>query len=974
MATSWSVTTYRDPEKIDISALGNAMQYKQQNYNINVAETQQLINQYAGTDLLRDVDKEYFGERLNTLTNYINQSGTRDWSRKSIANEIQSYVSTALDKNVISAIASTNAFRKQQAEIEDLKKNKPDQYSMQNEWFATKDLQRYMKSGQVGDSYNAQSYVPYTDVKDVILKNADKLKEFGMEHYTSPIGGNSYFRMIGTFEKVDPETAKQYLSTIMDTKVMNQLFIDGQYSYKDVPPEKVKQQYSDRLDNYTKVYDERLTELRTLMNGSTKDKKAEYQKQISILEGNKNELSKSKNLDISKEGMSDYLYRSDFENKWTGFLSYNRLKDWKMDQTGFEMAKFTTDISMKNRTHDMDVMKFKADEQYRRDKMAQDDMHHLASMASKGMKGDGTLDPNNQNSGLIMTDDAKELAEEVRANPFTTVKKSYDSNYGSLITNVGGELKAELAKPENAAIRKKLGENNPEQIAAMMINSPGQTRYLYNLLSSNSKKIVDATISSKQQLQDQYINLDSVSKDIGEWANALTSGKTKDSTKDHVRRSIAGMTLDSEGNVVKGDVLAGTDKYSQAARKIAVINQHLMSGVSTDEAAKFRELAKNELVGTGMSAKKATEALDKLVFKKNYDGFLEGAGQLLSSAPIVRETITGVLGIGQGIYNALNYDTDDKSTIADDFIKYSSKEGQIGNSMGAGALLQDKFLNFVRRNEDINSIGNNDIDGSKLSFKPTELLTRIKTNMSAMDEKIASNATTVFNKSANFNTGTDFGKAVQPALLAQLPIGTEIQKDSNIKVSIDRETGIANIIASVKNGKEYEATPFQIKASDLPQSVLSQISTAEQNSVYSASNPYSVKYNTETELPDSREEWSKGIEMLPASQRTEAYRNPPTTKDDILNKLDMAWTKDLVDQNMAEIKKIMDTPVQVSLIPDQGQWTTVVKQGDIELMRQPTSYETYNPDLTEKALSGITTSAIEERLNNLLSNKRNVRK
>ena len=214
MASAYTnITTYRDPAQIDLSSTFKAQAYKQQNYDVNTALTQQLINQYAGTDLLRDIDKQYFGERLNTLVKYINESGTRDWSRKSVANEIQNYVSTALDKNVMNAIASTQSFRKQQAEIEDIKKNKPDLYSMQNEWFATQDYERYMKSGVVGDTYRAQSYVPYTDITKEILKNADFYKQFGAEVRYDPIGGNAFFTQLGKTETLSPEEAKK---TIME--------------------------------------------------------------------------------------------------------------------------------------------------------------------------------------------------------------------------------------------------------------------------------------------------------------------------------------------------------------------------------------------------------------------------------------------------------------------------------------------------------------------------------------------------------------------------------------------------------------------------------------------------------------------------------------------------------------------------------------------------------------------------------------
>ena len=93
MATAFTqVYQYARPDNVDISILGKAQTYKQQLYDTNVAQTQQLINQYAGVDLMRDVDQKYLGERLNTLVNYVNQSGAQDWSRRSIANEVSNYI------------------------------------------------------------------------------------------------------------------------------------------------------------------------------------------------------------------------------------------------------------------------------------------------------------------------------------------------------------------------------------------------------------------------------------------------------------------------------------------------------------------------------------------------------------------------------------------------------------------------------------------------------------------------------------------------------------------------------------------------------------------------------------------------------------------------------------------------------------------------------------------------------------------
>ena len=159
MATAYKIDTYRDPVQLDISStLGKASTYLQQNYDVNTMQTQQLINQYSNTDLLKDIDKEYLGDRLKSIVNYINESGTRDWSRKNITNEIQSYVSSAIDDKVLNAVASTKSYRKQIEEIENIKKTKPELWSLQNQEFATADLNRYLSSYVISFSSRSSRY------------------------------------------------------------------------------------------------------------------------------------------------------------------------------------------------------------------------------------------------------------------------------------------------------------------------------------------------------------------------------------------------------------------------------------------------------------------------------------------------------------------------------------------------------------------------------------------------------------------------------------------------------------------------------------------------------------------------------------------------------------------------------------------------------------------------------------------------
>lgn len=963
MSTSWSITKYRDPEKLDISVLGKAMQYKQQMYDTNVAQVQQLVNQYAGTDLLRDVDKQYFGERLNTIVSYINESGTRDWSRKSIASDIQNYVSQALDRNVLSAIGSTQAYRKQMAEIADIKKNKPDQYSMQNEWFATRDLQRYMSSGQIGDSYRAQSYVPYTDVKALLLENSKYLKDFGVEYHVDPIGGNQYFTKIGTSERIAPETAKEYLSMMMDGKVQNQLYIDGQYAYKDLPSEGIKKQYDDKLNSYNKYNNERINELKTQSLTATRTQKAQIEQAIQKLEEGNNNINKTKSMNISRDAMVNYLYNSDFMDKWSDFLSYDRLKDWKVDDTGFriwEAEQKTQQQAWENQfkvdSFNYQAKKDEAEFAQRERKMQQD-----LTIAGWKQNKDGSLslDPSNPANGLNVTDVATGLEDEERENGFLSTERAYNQNATLLNSTVVSEVEELLQRPENAAIKKQLGANyNPRQAAWLMVNRPADAKGLYNLLSDTSKGIIDNTVSNKNALADVDKNLDAMTKDAMEMGRAMASPSTKATTQENFVKSSFGYVLDSKGNVVKGDILTAKGKNGDLSRTITTMNYALMSGdLSEVEAAKYRRAAKNALIKGGLSQEQAKDAYDKMVYKTGYNS---GAGGYFKQ--VANEFAGAVLQAGQGIANNIFLrDTSDKSTMYDDF----KKTYLDGESLTAA----EKFKLGLRQSFSTNSrpgdLGNSDVDRSKMSFDPSTFKERAKQQMAGVDSKL-NNYTKTFTKALNVDLASKSGKSLSGAFRAFLPTGAELQKDGNVQIITNQTTGMATITAPVKDGKTYEPMTVQVPMSNLPQALLQNIKVEDGNTLYSATNPYSVKFQNRTEIPTNREEWASKVEFMPYDQRTAAFNNPPDTQQDIVNRLTTAYGSDIVEKNLDKINKILDAPIDISTEAKNGQWTLIAKQNGKPILMQDTGQQTYTPKLMEMHSNAIVSKAIMQKIREVL--------
>lgn len=976
MATSWSITKYRDPEKLDISVLGKALQYKQTEYDTNVGQTQQLINQYAGTDLLRDVDKQYFGERLNTLVSYINESGSRDWSKKSVGRDIQSYVSTALDRNVLSAINSTQVYRKQQAEIEDIKKNKPDQYSMQNEWFATQDLQRYLNSGQVGDGYRAQSYVPYTDVNKTILENTKYLKEFGVEYYTSS-EGNAYFRKINNHEKIDPTVAKEYLKGMMDSKMMNQLYIDGQYQFKDLDEQSVKAQYDSKINSYVNYNSDKINELKTLSVSATKEKKAEYQAQIATLENSTNEFNKSKLTKLGKNSMASYLHNNSFMDKWTNFLSYDRVKDWEIDDSGFQMHKLDVDIAENNRNYELKSAEFtygmKKDQAEMALKREEIELKGKSSGMTRDATGKWVIDPTNPANGMTTSEAGGELKEETTPELFKTKQAELNNNSKILEQNVAGEIEKMLADPANAELAKQLGTSNPKYIAYKLVNSPSKHKVIYNMLSTENKRIVDATISSKAALDDVDKNLNPIRNDMRKFGDAMLSNKTKPDLKQNFVKAIGGLTLDAKGNVVKGNVLEGNNPMAVAARTIAAINFRMMSGnLSDDETAQYRRMIGLELANTSMTPKQRGEAFSKLTYRKNYSGFWDGLGQWAASAASSAGLGTVLTAAQEGI-NAMS-GSSDKSTFATDFIRYGNKANTKGNSEGIIDQIDRKLLPFTQ-NKNTSSIGgasiwgDADIDVERLGFDPSNMEQRWKGQTDAVRQKLLADKTTTFNKSLNIDLGSKFGKTVSGSLKSYLHVGSEIQKDGVAKIIMDQKTGMANVTIAVKDGKTYKPTTVQVKIADLPQSITSSVKQEQTNMLYSASNPYAVRYESETEIPDNKQDWSKKVALMPESQRTELFNNPPMTKEDIITNLSTVYGKEIVQQNSKEISQLIDKPISISMVPEGGQWTLVANQEGANIMRRPTGKDSYDPQLMEKYSTELVTNIILENIKQTISRK-----
>ena len=952
---------YRDPEKLDISTLGNAMTYKQQNYDVNTAQTQQLINQYAGTDLLRDIDKQYFGERLNTLVKYINESGTRDWSRKSVANEIQNYVSTALDKNVMNAIASTQSFRKQQAEIEDIKKNKPDLYSMQNEWFATQDYERYMKSGVVGDTYKAQSYVPYTDVTKEILKNADFYKQFGAEVRYDVVGGNAYFTQLGKTETLSPEEAKNLIAMTLGDKGKTQLMIDGLYNYKGIKDVNVvRQQYTDALSNQKNQYQSQIESTTALMAGASKKEKEALNRNLQAYKQKAGEIENSiTNSDkLSRDSMIYTMHSSNFLNQWGNAMSYKKVTDLTIDDSGYKTAKFNWDVKS-----DIWDQKFKKDQaEIEQIRWQQEyDLKNKIAITKGEIDSNGNPIIRGINPNIAVTENSLTTKDDVKAIDPVGIINEFGRDYDNAAILVKQDIDR-LRETDQG--RKKLQQvfgtdsNQPTDRLTFLLmgkNQVAQERFSdlkkSNSLSPQSISAIEKgqnSFSKKLYLDKQLKGVEDRVEDI---ARRIVGTKETDNFY-----GLSGNVIDRNGNVVSGNYVGKNSTsydnmygYSKIGAKLGIIQSILR-----EDGGKMSDLEKQQLVvlKNNLIAKLPKNQREKALTAYGETSYWQGVKDNFSA-------IGNVISAGYNLAKAsITGDSQDRKALKESLERY-------GNSKFT--FIPKSITNWVsdigNRKYDLEDLNSNDlgsgwagIDSEGYSKNGDNLLQELSMNIKNIDQNLQKYNTQYTTNTFTLNTEDKFTKSIMANIQALAP-DRIIAPNSAIQFVIDPQTQTASVSMMVKQGKDIVPISIEnVKANNLPPALMSRIDTQAQNFRYdpqanSEPDPFYFRgdfYDSKKEIVDKF--GSTDINAL----------DNHFTKQDIVDQINIRKGPEFLQRNAKDIKELLNDSISFEGQSVNGKYVLDLKTNDgIILDRKIMGRNVYEEkNLIEQASDKIASEAI----------------
>jgi len=232
-------------QQLPVEAMAQVGMYKQQKYEEGVQKVQSYIDNVAGMDVIRGVDKQYLQSKLNQLGSKLKSVAAGDFSNFQLVNSVGGMAKQIVkDPTVQNAISSTAWYRKQSAEME--KAISEGKSSKANILDFQQQADGWLSSENPGEVFKGR-YTPYRDLNkaslEVIktlhpnLRNVDipyVIKDGKIDR--NAIANAIQRNKVKGITEGQIETALRAAFTPDD---YNQLAIDANYTFSGVTPEQL---------------------------------------------------------------------------------------------------------------------------------------------------------------------------------------------------------------------------------------------------------------------------------------------------------------------------------------------------------------------------------------------------------------------------------------------------------------------------------------------------------------------------------------------------------------------------------------------------------------------------------------------------------------------------------------------------------------------------------------------------------------
>ena len=335
-------------QQLPVEAMTQVGMYKQQKYDEGVQKIQSYIDNVAGMDVVRDIDKAYLQSKLNELGSKLKTVAAGDFSNYQLVNSVGGMATQiAKDTNVQNAVSSASWYRKQLADMETaIKEGKSSQANVYD--FNTK-ANSWLSSTKLGESFRDR-YTPYTDVKkkamEAIKALHPKLSQYDIPFVINSDGSLNKDKIADAMKRykiegISENQITQAIRASLTPDDMNQLGIDANYQFRGVTSEDLVNR---AVGNYDKRRKAAVLKLEYLneQKGMVSDPKLndeiedqiEYYERLLGKDGVPGELDEELESNISSaknnpDSVKFSIYKDGFINEFGNAFSWtNRIEEY----------------------------------------------------------------------------------------------------------------------------------------------------------------------------------------------------------------------------------------------------------------------------------------------------------------------------------------------------------------------------------------------------------------------------------------------------------------------------------------------------------------------------------------------------------------------------------------------------------------------------------------------------------------------
>jgi hypothetical protein len=378
-------------QQLPIEAMVQVGMEKQKRYDEGLQKIQTNIDNIAGLDVIRDVDKLYLQSKLNQLGSNLKSIAAGDFSNFQLVNSVGGMASQIVrDPNVVNALSSTKAYRKG---IEDMNALvKEGKGSASRTWeFKTK-ANEWLNSTELSERFDS-TYKPYTNYRKnatEVIKGLTGDSTIRDDAFDIDASGNLVIKDAMTRRKlagISPEKIQQALLVGLSPDDWEQMSVDGRYNYSNTTAESfansVGASYKSKYDAFAQqktILENAKSSTPSAVEKTKIDQKIEeLDRMLKNVQEEYNSVSKTfEEGDV--ESAKARLFTTNFMSGFSRAFSYTETSDtyetspfaqaqqWR-ETKAQEWQKFTMEFGQRERFH-TDTMR-REDEKIRLEALAQ---------------------------------------------------------------------------------------------------------------------------------------------------------------------------------------------------------------------------------------------------------------------------------------------------------------------------------------------------------------------------------------------------------------------------------------------------------------------------------------------------------------------------------------------------------------------------------------------------------------------------